>query len=567
MRMHTTAIRQTAFRKTTFRKTTLSLLLALSTCCFTAGSAVLAQTSDNPEVLKAQLSADAQSVFQKAELLFPDIFATASEFRTTQGFIYKAYAKQGTYIGIKDGMVYVLGGPFGGSPQNKGSLAAVLSFLASVTPPTMAPETPTPSPGYPPKIIFSPEFSSTTSTLKSAFTNAVFSADGRYILASTDTSVAGNQLNLFLYDLQNTKIERIGVFSSTTGGNTPFAKSFDISGDGRYLTFESNALGLANDADPSPRADIFVFDRLAGTTTLISTGADGTHGPGEAKLPSISKDGRYIAFESSMRNLVANDTNNAQDIFVYDQQTATTERVSLTSSGQEFPSGYATTPVISADGRYVVFNSNARMVPSDVNSIDDVFVYDRQTKATEKVSVSSSGLTGDQGSGDAGANGKVYRATISADGGYVAFASSATNLVAGDTNGIDDIFVRDRQASTTQRVSLDKESNQTSKVGSFVQYYRSLQLSEDGRFLSFASFMPNLVAADTFQTHDFFIRDLKTGITTKVVEYNVNTDVNGGIESRVVVSRDARYVAYTNLDIVPPGIRTTNLYFTDRGSY
>jgi Tol biopolymer transport system component len=315
--------------------------------------------------------------------------------------------------------------------------------------------------------------------------------------------------------------------------------------------------------DAAPAAAAPTRPRLDSASAVA---ADGTHGSGTAKLPTLSKDGRYLAFESSMRNLVSNDTNNAPDIFVYDQQTSAIERVSLTSTGQEFASGYAVTPVIAADGRHVVFSSNARLVPSDVNSVDDVFVYDRQTKTIEKVSISSSGVAGNQGSGDAGISGKIYGATISADGRHVAFASSATNLVADDTNGIEDLFVRDRQTGTTLRVSRDKDGNQTSKVGSNLQYYRSLQLSADGRYLSFASKMSNLVAADTFFNDDFFVSDLTTGITTRVVAYNSETDVNGGIERRVAVSRDGRYVAYKNLDVVPPGIRTNNLYFTDRGS-
>jgi Tol biopolymer transport system component len=366
----------------------------------------------------------------------------------------------------------------------------------------------------------------------------------------------------------------VGIFTSDPKLNTPFAKNFDISGDGRYITFESDATTLTGDTDPAPSPDIFLFDRQTGINKIVSIGSTGTKLARKSQLPTISKDGRYIAFESQAPNLVSTTTTNINPgIFVYDRQADSLERVSLDSKGQVAQSGYAITPAISANGRYVVFTSNATLLPSDLNSfgtnsnIDDVFVRDLQTDTTEKISVSSNGVTGDRGSGDDGINGKIFGATISGDGRYVAFTSRATNLVAGDTNGMEDIFVRDRQTGTTQRVSLDKDGNQVSKFGSDFYFYKDLQLSEDGRYLSFASYVPNLVAGDTLLTEGVFLRDLQTGITTREVNYNVNTDVNGGIEKRVAVSRDARYVAYKNLEVPPlPIPRTTNLYLTDRGT-
>jgi Putative Ig domain/Cadherin-like/Domain of unknown function (DUF4114)/WD40-like Beta Propeller Repeat len=428
----------------------------------------------------------------------------------------------------------------------------------------------TTTPGVPaalPKIIFSPEFSSTTSNLHSAFYgNPVFSADGRYILAGGDTSypstgAAKGQLGLFLYDLQNTSIERIAVQTSNPNANTPFAQSFDISRDGRYITFESSDPNLAvGDTDTAPKPDIFLFDRQTGINKIISVGSKGEKEARASKLPSISSDGRYIAFESEASYLVANDANGSiPDIFVYDSQTATTEKVS-----QGFATGYAHSSAISANGRYVVFNSNAGLAPNNLGD-EAVYVRDRQTGTLEKVSVNSSGVAANSASGDYLDHGRMDAAVISGDGRYVVFKSNAMNLVAGDTNGLNDVFVRDRQTGTTQRVSLDKDGNQLSD-GSYDYGFYNLQLSEDGRYLSFNSKTPNLVAGDTLKTDDVFIRDLQTGTTTRVANYNVATDSDGNINDHVAISRDARYVAARNVDIVPPGYRTNNLYFTDRGT-
>jgi Tol biopolymer transport system component len=173
-------------------------------------------------------------------------------------------------------------------------------------------------------------------------------------------------------------------------------------------------------------------------TLLLATGVQGTVIPLQ---PSISADGRYVAFHSTATNLVSGDTNALPDIFVRDRQTGTTYLLSRDSAGGE---GSAE-PAISGDGRYVTFNSDAtNLVSGDTNGAYDIFVRDRQTGTTTLVSRSSAGVVGDEGSAEP---------AISGDGRYVAFFSSATNLVSGDTNGVSDIFVRDRQTGTTTLVS------------------------------------------------------------------------------------------------------------------
>ncbi len=164
----------------------------------------------------------------------------------------------------------------------------------------------------------------------------------------------------------------------------------------------------------------------------VSISSAGQQGNGSSFYPSISADGRYVAFYSDATNLVAGETNVKYDVFVYDRKTHKTRRVSVSSGGQE-GNGNSLAPSISADGRYVAFHSYAsNLVAGDSNNIVDVFVYDRRKHKTRRVSVSSGGQQGNSFSLDP---------SISADGRYVAFHSYASNLVAGDTNDKSDVFV------------------------------------------------------------------------------------------------------------------------------
>jgi hypothetical protein len=430
--------------------------------------------------------------------------------------------------------------------------------------------TTTGTPATLPKVIFDPIFQTNPGS-RGVFDNPVFSANGRYILAGGDTISIGaiqRQLGLYLYDLQTTTIERIAVQSSNPNANTPFARNFDISGDGRYITFDSLDGNLAV-GDTDPALDVFVFDRQTGVNKLISVGSKGEKNAFDSKLPTISSDGRYIAFESPAPYLIANDNTIrfGSSIFVYDVQTTAIERVS-----QGFPTGGASSSAISANGRYVVFNSNAGLTPDDLGK-DRVYVRDRQTGSLETVSVNSSGVAANQASGDYLNRGRSAAATISGDGRYVAFTSIATNLVAGDTNDVSDIFVRDRQTGTTQRVSLDTDGNQIGVQNirfGVSGFYTNLQLSEDGRYLSFNSNYQNLVAGDTIGTSGgAFIRDLQTGTNTRLANYNRVNDGNIFTEQGpVAISRDARYVAYRNyVRAAQNGVADKlNLFFTDRGS-
>jgi Tol biopolymer transport system component len=179
-------------------------------------------------------------------------------------------------------------------------------------------------------------------------------------------------------------------------------------------------------------------------TARVSVDSSGNQGNCWSSYPSISSDGRYVAFSSLASNLVAGDTNGAYDIFVHDRQTGVTTRVSVDSSGNE-GNDISGAPSISSDGRYVAFESYASNLVADTDSGLDIFVHDRQTGMTSRVSVNSSGNKG---------NGASIYPSMSSDGRYVAFESDASNLVACDTNGWPDIFVHDRQAAFSAVTSL-----------------------------------------------------------------------------------------------------------------
>ncbi len=243
-----------------------------------------------------------------------------------------------------------------------------------------------------------------------------------------------------------------GTEANASSGGTPFTSASATSGDGRYVVFESDATNLVA-GDNNGAADIFVKDTQTGVTTRVSTDSAGNEANSSSFHKTISADGRYVAFTSYATNLVPGDTNGVWDVFVKDMQTGTTTRVSTDSAGGEGTSGFASSvPSISADGRYVAFQSEAgNLVAGDTNSASDIFVKDTQTGVTTRVSTDSTGTQSD---------GASFVPNISADGRYVAFQSLATNLVAGDTNGVYDIFLKDTQTGVTTRVSTDSAGTQ-----------------------------------------------------------------------------------------------------------
>jgi Tol biopolymer transport system component len=250
-----------------------------------------------------------------------------------------------------------------------------------------------------------------------------------------------------------------------------------------------------------------------------------------------------VTFDSYATNLVPGDTNNARDVFVHDRVTGETTRVSVDSAGNEGNGDSAYfSPWISADGRYVAFPSEAtNLVPSDTNAATDVFVHDRVTGETTRVSV---GSTGEQGDGSS------WYPSMSADGRYVAFMSTATNLVTGDTNDEGDVFVHDRATGETTRVSVDWQGNQAR--------YRSWNpsMSADGRYVTFHG-GGTLTPDANPSALNVFVHDRLAGETRLVsLELNDMASIwSKGWSDYASISANGRFVAFESSDpfLVPDG--------------
>ena len=340
------------------------------------------------------------------------------------------------------------------------------------------------------------------------------SPDGRFVAFASDHSnlVSGDTSgsDVFVHDRQTAQTTRVSLTnggaqgSGGTGGGGAFEPS--ISADGRYVTFSSLYTNLVT-GDTNNRWDIFVRDRQAATTTRVSVatgGAQGTGGTFGSVQSEISGDGRYVVFGSDIPNLVVGDTNGVSDIFLHDRDAGQTTRVSLGAGGEQTV-GESYGPTISADGRFIAYTSLAsNIVAGDTNGKRDVFVFDRTTSQTTLVSLTS---------GNTLSNNESFTPSLSYDGRYVAFGSYGSNLVPGDTNNRIDIFVRDRQLNLTVRASVGPAGVEAVGGVNGSQYPA---ISGDGRFLAFESETTNLVAGDTNNRTDVFLRDLVLGETVRI---------------------------------------------------
>lgn len=282
----------------------------------------------------------------------------------------------------------------------------------------------------------------------------------------------------------------------------------------------------------------------AASTVRISVGPNGEQANGASRTPAISGDGRYVVFESSATNLVAGDTNNASDIFVFDRQTATTTRVSVSSGGAP-ANGSSSRPAISGDGRIVVFESLATNLGGTglTGYVAQVFAHDRQTGETVLVSRSTGGTPGDSSS--------IWPA-VSADGRVVAFLSSARNLVGSDTNDWQDVFVHDRVTGETTRVSVASNGAQgTPPTNQWMDLAQAVSLSADGRHVAFAVRTKGLVPGDTNDDSDVFLHDRLHGETLRVSETAQGIGADA-YSMTPVVSGDGAHVLFmtrsSNLD-------------------
>ncbi len=319
---------------------------------------------------------------------------------------------------------------------------------------------------------------------------ALLSADGRFVaFASSASNLVAGDLNgkadVFLFD----RTTNATVRASPAQANAD-SHPLSISGDGGRVVFFSSATNLVG-GDTNGGPDVFVFDRTTSSTGLVSAAMNGAPASGVSIDAAISGNGLFVAFGSAGSNIVANDTNGVTDVFVRDLAAETTTRVSVSSTGEQ-GNGASNVPFLSADARYVAYLSTAtNLVADDTNGFSDIFVHDRATSKTKRINL---GMGGTQ------ANGPSENPKLSADGRFVVYRSNASNLVPGDLNGVADVFLYDTVSGTTTRVSVDTRGAESNGAVSFAAF------AAGGHAVAFASAATNLVAGDGNGVSDVFLR-------------------------------------------------------------
>lgn len=384
-----------------------------------------------------------------------------------------------------------------------------------------------------------------------ASANASTSANGRFIAfhSAANNLIPGdtnNTQDIFVFDRDTKNMQRVSVSSDGEQAND-YSLRPSISGDGRYVAFMSYAKNLV-DNDDNHQLDIYVHDRQEKTTNLVSVSTAGNAGNTKSLNPVISSDGRFVAFESFSNNLIEEDLNGNPDIFVRDLTEGKTEVISLSSRGQQANHG-SSNPTISADGRYVLFQSPARnLVPIDNKRSDenewnfsDVFLRDRELEKTELISVNLKGKPGNHPSGSP---------SVSQDGRHIAFTSMATDLVEnypagplelsgkGFTARRIDIYTRDRETNITKLVSAalnGEPGNHQSQAP---------KISANGQFIIFQSAASNLTKNRMpGTTINIYQRDIAKDETTLVTQFQGPQETNV-MSAHSAVTQDGNFVVF-----------------------
>ncbi len=384
--------------------------------------------------------------------------------------------------------------------------------------------------------------------------------DGRYVVFSSFASNlvpndTNNKIDVFVRDTIAGSTSRISISSAGTQGNadshhanvTPafnlinnydlVSSNITITPDWRYVLFLSHASNLVPN-DTNGGSDIFMRDTVAGTTTRINISSAWVQDNNSSFLPKISSNGRYVVFESYASNLVPNDTNGVQDVFMRDTVAGTTSLISISTQGQASNS-YSAYSSMTPDGRYVAFQSYAsNLVPNDTNGYFDVFVRDVVAGTTKIISVSSAWVQGST-------YWMIIR--ITPDWRYVAFESRDRKLtIPNDTNWVQDVFMRDTVAGITTKISATYNNRPINTPTEGDETTTLIWISNDGRYVLFKSIASNIVAWDTNGTIDIFLRDTIAGTTTRISTddlgnqiastYNIQTPMLSALGDKVLFS-------------------------------
>lgn len=356
---------------------------------------------------------------------------------------------------------------------------------------------------------------------------------------------------LYLYDRNRDELTLVSRAPSGAPGNG-WAGAPSLSADGAVVAFYAWAGNLVAD-DTNAVQDAFVYDRHSGRIVRVSVGPDGRQANGRAgdaegaTPPALSADGRYVAFHAAASNLTPSDTNGVSDIFLHDRSTGSTDLLSVGADGAP-ANGPSTQPHLSMDARYVVFASQASNLDPDVPAqvpFDAAQIYwrDRTTGATLLISRGVDGRPGNDAS-----RGPM----VSGDGRYVVFSSAASNLVAGDTNQAEDVFLVDRENMSLRRISVADVGAQANRAS------WSPFMALDGRTIAFVSAATNLVSGDGNQAVDLFVHDAWTRHTSRVsvavVAPWTGREADGPVTGRAALTVGGQLVAFVaDADLAPPG--------------
>jgi hypothetical protein len=351
---------------------------------------------------------------------------------------------------------------------------------------------------------------------RSSFVGSI-SGNGNLVAfdSSADNLVPGDtngESDVFVRDGAAGTIERVSLDSFGVEGDDDSYGPATLSRDGRYVVFTSEATNLVPN-DTNGVRDVFMRDRLGDTTVRVNVDSAGIEANDASYYNgAISADGRFVLFHSEATNLVLGDTNGEMDVFVRDTISGTTTRISITDTGGE-ANARSYSQALSPDGTYAAFSSEAdNIIAGDANGVSDTFIIHLGTGA---LSYAAASVTGGQ------ANGATYGLKFS-NNGTTTFLSSATNLIPNDLNGFDDVFVRDGiGVGPTAMISRAANGGQAN------DYSHETSISGDGRFVAYSSSASNIVNNDTNATSDIFIHDRATETTQRVTENLMGQEGNG----------------------------------------
>jgi len=376
------------------------------------------------------------------------------------------------------------------------------------------------------------------------------SASGNVVAFQSDaTNLVSDDTNgvrdVFVVDELTGSIERVSVSSAGAQGNAASAAPAIARDAENAVAFESEATNLVKGlTDSNGGLDVFLRDLVADETIAISVTPEGRTGNGPSRFAAISADGMTVAFQSDASDLVAGDTNGMSDIFVRDLASGGTTRVSVSSAGVQGNEG-SFDPAISADGRYVAFHTfTDNFVDTDRNGVEDVYVHDTMTGETW--------LASRDDDGDSGNGGSCCPSFGGENGRWLVFQSSASDLVDGDTNGYADIFVHDLETGATILASLTADGGQPRDDS------RSGRITPDGRFVIFESWARDIVDYDTNRASDVFVHDRDADRntilddtcegcrTTRRVSLNASSTEADGSSFSPAISADGSMITYAS---------------------